>query len=171
MDNSNSNYELEPVAKALAATAISQSLSFCMERKYLQGIDRGEMFSLFFSPSSTDSGVSWIAVNQVGRPLEKSAESCFTAIQKILYSCFLPKELQLLFLVVGNNKENHMYLGLRSPGAVSPPKNLMRNLNEFLKGIWPGLETAIEDDSGKTSEQFAALEKFRQEITKVEDFI
>ena len=47
MDNSNSNYELESVAKALAATAISQSLSFCMERKYLQGIDRGEMFSLF----------------------------------------------------------------------------------------------------------------------------
>ena len=170
MDNTNSNYELEPVAKALAATAISQSLSFCMERKYLQDVDRGKMFSLFFSPSSTDSGVSWIAISQVGRPLEKSAENCFTAIQKILYSCFLPKELQLLFLVVGNNRENHLYLGLRSPGTVSPPKNLVRNLNEFLKGIWPGLETAIEDDSGKSREQFAALEKFKEDIAKVEDF-
>ena len=29
---------LEPAAKVLAATALSESLSFCMERKYLQQI-------------------------------------------------------------------------------------------------------------------------------------
>ena len=40
----NSNNQLEPAVKALAATAISQSLSFCMERKYLQGIENGDLF-------------------------------------------------------------------------------------------------------------------------------
>lgn len=34
----NSMNPIEPAAKALAATALSQSLSFCMERKYLEGI-------------------------------------------------------------------------------------------------------------------------------------
>ena len=39
----NNNLQLEPAVKALAATAISQSFSFCMERKYLQNIEKGEL--------------------------------------------------------------------------------------------------------------------------------
>ena len=145
MEN-QSQLQIEPVAKALAATGISQSLSFCMERKYLQDIDNGNLFTLAINPSSNESSVSWIAIEQVGRPLEDSSENCFSAIQKILYSCFLPKEIQLVFLVLGNKKENHLYLGLRKPGSANPPKSLIRNLNEFIKGIWPGLETTIVDD-------------------------
>ena len=38
----------EPAAKALAATAVSQSLSFCMERKYLQNItdEENQLFDI-----------------------------------------------------------------------------------------------------------------------------
>lgn len=165
MEN-NMQLQMEPAAKVLAATGISQSLSFCMERKYLQDIDKGELFSLDVSPSSADCDAAWIAINQIGRPLEESADSCFSAIQKILYSCFLPKEIQLLFMVIGNNRENHLFLGLRKPGAVSPPKSMVRNLNEFLKGIWPGLETSIVDEAKENDENVAVLKQFRADMAK-----
>lgn len=66
----------EPLAKTLAATNMAQSLSFCMERKYLQGIDNALATGLFHlkavSPVS-DSSVKWISISQIGRPLEDSA--------------------------------------------------------------------------------------------------
>lgn len=147
------NTQLEPVTKVLAATAVSQSFSFCMERKYLQNIESGDLFMLDPSPSVPQTNVAWIAIKQIGRPLGDASESCFSAIQKILYACFLPQEMQLLFLVVGNNKENHLYLGLRAIGKANPPKSMVRNLNEFLKGIWPGLDTAIVDSADPTLDQ------------------
>lgn len=143
MEQQNYNAALEPAAKVLAATAVSQSLSFCMERKYLQNITTNPVFEIdAIDPTATDEA-AWIAIEQIGKPLEKSAENCFTAIQKILYSCFLPKEVQLLFLVTGSSKENHLFLGIRTPGKAMPPKSMVRNMNEFIKGVWPGLQTQI----------------------------
>ena len=150
----NNNLQLEPAVKALAATAISQSFSFCMERKYLQNIEKGELFQLNVVNDIVANDATWIAINQVGRPIEKSAESCFTAIQKILYSCFLPKEMQLLFLVLGNEKDNSLYLGLRTPGKATTPKSMVRNLNEFVKGIWPGLQTEIVNGTDERLARF-----------------
>lgn len=51
---------MEPAAKVLAATAISNSLSFCMERKYLQGIDREEAFCLEASTPAASNTAAWI---------------------------------------------------------------------------------------------------------------
>ena len=141
MDNELQRYE--PAAKLMAATAVSQSFSFCMERKYLLNIEKGELFSLEAVPSTIENDAAWICISQVGKPLKDDAESCFTAIQKILYSCFIPKEMQLLFLVVGNEQESHMYLGLRNPGKGLPTKSTVKNLNEFILGVWPGLKTEI----------------------------
>ncbi len=140
---------LEPAAKVLAATSVSQSLSFCLERKYLQDIAEKPVFELDPVYSVVENDASWIAIDQIGKPIEKSAENCFSAIQKILYSCFLPKEIELLFLIIGDGREVRMYLGLRSPGKALPPKGLVRNLNEFLKGVWPGLHTSIVQNDDK----------------------
>ena len=148
-------HKMEPAAKALAATAMSQTLSFCMERKYLENISDGDsVFELEVIPSSLDSTASWIEINQVGKPLENSAEYCFTAIQKILYSCFLPKEMQLLFLITGNKVRYKLYLGVRTPGKALPSKSTVKNLNEFIKGIWPGLQTTIVSESESTLQEF-----------------
>lgn len=148
----NTNLQsLEPQARVLAATAVSQSLSFCMERKYLTDISvsNNEAFELEAIPTTLESSASWIEIQQIGKPLDKSAEACFTAMQKILYSCFLPKEMQLLFLITGDGKQSRLYLGLRSPGKAVPPKKLVRNLERFIGGIWPGLQTELlkSDDS------------------------
>ena len=158
---SNNLQTLEPAAKVMAATAMSEAFSFCMERKYLQNIDNSELsaFSMAVSPVALDGIASWIEVKQVGKPIDNSAESCFTAIQKILYSCFLPKELQLLFLIKGDGITNKLYLGLRAPGKATPAKSTVRNLNEFIKGIWPGLQTEVVNDSEE------GIAKFKSDIS------
>ena len=99
---------------------------------------------------------TWIEIKQIGKPLDNSAESCFTAIQKILYSCFLPKETQLLFLITGNEVENRLYLGLRATGENIRSRIIVKYLNEFIKGAWPGLQTRIVQD---TDEKLSAFKK------------
>ncbi|WP_317346211.1 ATP-binding protein [Phocaeicola plebeius] len=141
---------LEPAAKVLAATALSQSLSFCTERKYLEKIgnkDLNDIFSLEAIPCTLKEEATWIEIRQIGKPLEESSESCFTAIQKILYSSFLPKETQLLFLIVGNGSESKLYLGLRAMGENIHSKSIVKYLNEFIKGTWPGLQTSVISES------------------------
>ena len=145
----------EPLAKTLVANNMAQSLSFCMERKYLQSLAGSEGYSPFrlqTTAPTSDTSVKWISITQIGRPIENSAENCFTAIQKILYSCFMPKKVQLIFLVVGHNGTNSMYVGLRAPGSDSTPRSLVRNLCNYMKGIWPGLKAEVlkdEDDAIK----------------------
>ncbi len=153
---------LEPVAKMLAATGLSQSLSFCMERKYLENISiKGRsLFELDAVPSMLKEEASWIEITQVGKPIENSSENCFTAIQKILYSCFLPKETQLLFLIVGDGIENRMFLGVRSVSENVRSKSVVKSLNEFIKGVWPGLETRV------TNESDDVLAQFKQDVAK-----
>lgn len=147
---------IEPAAKAMAATALSQTLSFCMERKYLENITNPiaeNPFKVEAIASTLKEEASWIKIKQVGKPLHDSAEDCFTAIQKILYSCFLPKATQLLFLVEGNEKESSLYMGLRSMSESIKSKTYIKSLNEFIKGAWPGLQTEIvnETDQGLAS--------------------
>lgn len=160
----------EPLAKTLAATTMAQSLSYCMERKYLQAIEHADSTSVFRLDTTapvSDSSVKWINISQIGRPLENSAESCFTAIQKILYSCFLPKQVQLIFLVIGHEGKNSMYVGLRCPGQTNPPKSLVKNLCNYMKGIWPGLKAEALKDNDKSLDYYMeniGTEKFENVV-------
>ena len=79
--------------KMYAATAMAQTLSFSMERKYLERIgdeNYNPLFKLQEIEITGKADVSWIEISQIGKPVKDDAENCFTAIQKILYSCFLP---------------------------------------------------------------------------------
>ena len=132
-----------------AATAMAQTLSFSMERKYLEGIgntDLNPLFQLGEVKSTVKSPVSWINISQVGKPLQDNAEFCFTAMQKILYSCFVPKATQLLFLITNDGISNKMYLGIR-PMNNSIDKRFTKQLSEFMKGQWPGLKCETLNDS------------------------
>ena len=152
---------IEPTAKVLVATALSQSLSFCTERKYLEKISDksvNDIFQIEAIPGTFKEEATWIEIKQIGKPLDNSAESCFTAIQKILYSCFLPKETQLLFLITGNGIENKLYLGLRAMGENVRSKSVVKYLNEFIKGVWPGLQTAIVQEADES------LSAFKQDV-------
>ena len=80
--------KFEPIARVLAANAVAQSLSFTMERKYLESIDFSKDSFSLVSQHRTDSPIVpyWIEIKQVGKPLNDNTENCFTAIQKILTS-------------------------------------------------------------------------------------
>ena len=135
--------------KMYAATAMAQSLSFSMERKYLERIG-DENYNPLFKMHEIDitgkADVSWIEISQIGKPVKDDAESCFTAIQKIIYSCFMPQEAQLLFLIIKNNGINKMYLGIR-PLHSNVKKNITRYLRDFMKGAWPGLQCQVVKDA------------------------
>lgn len=144
--------------KMYAATAMAQTLSFSMERKYLEKIG-DESFNPLFKMHEIDitpkADVSWIEISQVGKPINNEASDCFTAIQKILYSCFMPKETQLLFLIIKDNGLNKMYLGVR-PMNINVKKSITRYLNDFIKGAWPGLQSRVVKDASEED----YLEKF-----------
>lgn len=110
MNNIPAEYKsFEPTAKILAANALAESLSFCFERKYLANITCSNQFQLKVKPSVVGHlEPFWIKIEQIGCPLKDSAEECFTAIQKILNSCFLPNQAQLLFLVnsIGGDRKS-----------------------------------------------------------------
>ena len=133
----------EPMAKILAANGIAQSLSITTERKYLNGITSNSnpvMLELASKRLDLPSAPYWIKISQVGKPIDDSAEKCFTAIQKILSACFIPNKAQLLFVVHGNDGIYEMYLGLRSFSKDDIDSTFADSLNNFIKGIWPGMK-------------------------------
>lgn len=133
----------EPTAKILAANGIAQSLSFTSERKYLNDITANSSpmyMELATRRKDLPSSPYWIKITQVGKPMDDSAEKCFTAIQKILTACFLPSKTQLIFLVHGEKGVYEMYLGLRSLVKGEIDSTFVDSLNDFIKGIWPGMK-------------------------------
>ena len=69
----------EPQAKLLAANGIAQSLAFTCERKYLNGIGSNtQPFSIKCPSNRIDipSTPYWIEINQIGKPIQNSAENC-----------------------------------------------------------------------------------------------
>ena len=150
--------------KMYAATAMAQTLSFSMERKYLEKIgDEGfnTIFKMHEIEITPKADVSWIEISQVGKPINNEATDCFTAIQKILYSCFMPQETQLLFLIIKDSGINKMYLGVR-PMNTNVKKNITRYLNAFIKGAWPGLQSRVVKDTDEED----YLEKFVSNVNE-----
>lgn len=133
----------EPMAKVLAANGIAQSLAFMSERKYLNGISSSSYpFSLELASKRIDlpNAPFWIKITQVGKPVDNSAESCFTAIQKILTACHLPNKTQLIFLVNGEHGVYEIYLGVRSYNKTEIDGTFVDSLTNFIKGLWPGIK-------------------------------
>lgn len=130
------------MARVHATTAMAQTLSFSLERKYLDNIGDERINPLVYLkqiPQSTQEIVSWLSIDQIGKPIEDDVESCFSTMQKILYSCFMPYETQLLFLVVSEKGVCRMYIGVRPLGS-GINKNVTKYLAEFIKGAWPGIQ-------------------------------
>lgn len=110
---------MQPAENVLAASMMSQTLSCCAERKYLDSIStEGSLVEIVGSDVSRNlfKHISWLKITQVGKPINDTVSSCFGYIQKILLSCALP-DTQLTFLVVSDGKANEIYLGLRNDGS------------------------------------------------------
>lgn len=140
--------KFEPMAKMMAANGIAQSLSFTSERKYLNHIsDRTAPFCLEIPKNhriDSPADPYWIKITQIGKPLEDSAENCFTAIQKILTSCFIPHKVQLIFIVNSENGIYNLHIGVRPLEKETITPKFADSLSNFISGVWPGLKCSRE---------------------------
>lgn len=141
----------EPTARILAANGLAQSLSFTSERKYLNVVTANSTPLSLEIPTNhridNPAAPFWLKITQVGRPLEEQPEICFTAIQKVLTSCFLPRKTQLIFVVSGNSGKYEMYLGVRSYDKTEIDVSFADNLSHFIEGVWPGMKCKREKGS------------------------
>lgn len=153
----------EPQAKMMAANGIAQSLSFVSERKYLNGItDKSDPFVLEIPKNhriDSPADPYWVKITQIGKPIENSAENCFTAIQKILSTCFMPHKAQLVFLVSGEGGSYHLYLGIRPLDKEVVTSKFADSLSHFISGVWPGLKCVREKgDLEQVKKQLSSFE-------------
>ena len=147
----------------MAANGIAQSLSFVSERKYLNGItDKSVPFVLEIPKNhriDSPADPYWIKITQIGKPIENSAENCFTAIQKILSTCFMPHKAQLVFLVSGEGGSYHLYLGIRPLDKEVVTSKFADSLSHFISGVWPGLKCVREKgDLEQVKKQLSSFE-------------
>jgi len=130
-----------PIANILAANSMAQAVSFFSERKYLGSLTTQNTFYLKAKASDAGAGeIHWLKIEQLGKPLDGSSEACFTAIQKILYSSFLPSQIQLLFMIHCEEGLTNLYLGIR-PLTSLVNMDLTEGLQDFIVGVWPGLKS------------------------------
>lgn len=133
----------------LAASMMAQSLSCCLEKKYLDSLTANNSLIEIINNgvgSNIFKHISWLKVTQIGKPINHGVTSCFSYIQKILMSCALPNT-QLTFLVIGDGVKCDLYLGLRDNGTENAVMTqTVANLNNFAKVCWPGLQTIQFDE-------------------------
>lgn len=154
---------LEPQAKMAAADGMAVSLSIASERKYLADIsDSGDIrMQLIPQGGEAVQASHWLKITQVGRVDANNAEQCFTAIQKILTTCFMPRQAQLLFLVSGQNGKCQLHLGLRTFDKTKIDKSFVDGLGNFISGIWPGMRCGLSSKE--------EIESIRESITSYKE--
>lgn len=157
----NESFELQKeqfndsLAQVAAATMMAQSLSMCLERKHLVGIEKSEYFKLVkkAEPSKSLLNTRWIKISQIGRPVNNDLHCCFETMQNILQSCAVP-HTRLLFLIAGSGKSFSLYLG--SQGDDTAIMDFQYDVNNFLNISWTGLSCK---PVAETSQEFQDIKK------------
>ncbi len=164
---SNVSQDFEQVKNILAASMMAQSLNCCLEKKYLDALPLSDSVIEIVNESSSGNftPISWLKIEQVGKPALNSLENCFFYIQKILHSCAIPNR-RLTFLVIGNGITNSLYLGLRNlDGGNSIVRNEIRDLQYFSNACWPGLIAKQIDE--ENDELKAYFKKTYRKVTAI----
>ena len=137
----------DSLAQVATATMMAQSISMCLERKHLTGIENSDYFELVkkANPSRSLLNTSWIKIDQIGRPINDNMNACFETMQNILQSCSLPRT-RLLFLIYGNGKSFNLYIGVQ--GDDIDIMDFQSDVNNFINVSWTGLSCKpVKEDS------------------------
>lgn len=126
---------------ALVSEMAIQPISLDLQRKYLEG-GKGFDLSAHGYDTKAAGNVSWVKVDQIGRPVNGGPEQYFVSMQKILQSCRIP-HTKLLFLIGREEGKYSMFIGFKNSGDVSPDVNAF---SEYAKGCWAGLKCSPVSD-------------------------
>ncbi|MDE7089031.1 MAG: hypothetical protein K2O54_02825, partial [Prevotella sp.] len=141
--------QLEGLSKIAGANAIAQTLSYSLERKFLQSDDDDSLCSLKLIGDIDHRmiGFRWLKITQVGRFAANSKQNCFDAMQTILHSCNLP-DTSLTFLILGNKGVFSLFLGLSEHGKSKSGSSHSKvsALKDFAASNWKGLMSKRADN-------------------------
>lgn len=141
--------QLEGLSKIAAANAIAQTLSYSLERKFLQSDIEESLCSLRLIGDVDHKmiGFRWLKITQVGRFAPNSKQNCFDAMQTILHSCDMP-DTNLTFLILGNMGVFSLFLGLsdRGKSKSGSTRSKVSALKDFAASNWKGLTSKRADN-------------------------
>lgn len=132
-----------------AATQLSGPIKRLLSRGFLHNIDAQRFISITDS-SDAPYGIRWVQISELGQSRNRSVQQSLAAMQTILQSVFVPKEMKLLFLVNGNKTETNIYFGIWYADMTEPGdiKNFVGNFTDFSCSSIPGLKlNPIEEGS------------------------
>ncbi len=149
--------QLEGLSKIAAANAIAQTLSYSLERKYLQPDDQDSLCTLKLIGDIDHRmlGFKWLKITQVGKFAPNSKQNCFDAMQTILHSCNMP-DTSLAFLILGNKGVFSLYLGLSERGnsKSGASRSRVSALRDFAASNWKGLVSKRADNDEELKQFF-----------------
>lgn len=137
--------QLEGMSKIAAATTVAQTLSYSIERKFLEHIEDNNSLchiELVGEVNHSLTGFKWLKIEQVGNFEKGSKQNCFEAMQTILHSCQLPNT-QLAFLVLSEDGVFKMYIGIKNIAKIN-------GVQKFIASNWKGVVTKKCDENDKT---------------------
>ncbi len=89
---------------------------------------------------SEDHSVEWIKIDQVGRNSEFKSHKYYSVMQKALFSCHRPGQIQVIFMIHGDGEKLNLYLGIRNRvyAGFSPDDSFTESLACYLKSMLGG---------------------------------
>ncbi len=151
--------QLDGLSKIAAANAIAQTLSYSLERKFLQTDNEESLCSLKLIGEIDHKmiGYRWLRITQVGRFAANSKQNCFDAMQTILHSCNLP-DTSLTFLILGKKGVFSLYLGISEHGKSKSgaSRSKISALKDFAASNWKGLMSKRADNDEELKDFFCS---------------
>ncbi|WP_294611099.1 DUF87 domain-containing protein [uncultured Bacteroides sp.] len=149
MDCQLSSQTVDVISQISTSTAMAMSTSYCMQRRNFSLPNNESSLYNIWKRIDADSklyNTYWMQIEQVGRPFNSDLKGCFTALQNILHACSIPKT-QLLFLIIGENCNFKIYLGLKSDEDCNTnnSRNAIKEIDAFCNVSWPGLKSHVID--------------------------
>ena len=142
--------QFKDAAKVLAATAMANSIRYMSNREYLNELPTTSCqnhYTLGDGPNDSilnQSHIRWIKVEQIGKHADDS-HKCFSAMQKILFSCHDSQRKQIIFLVNGDGNKVDLYIGIRFIGEInqSACNIFAQSTASYIRTLWSGTRTSF----------------------------
>jgi hypothetical protein len=129
-----------------AGDIISKALLFSLRRNYLDGpIFEANYVRLLESEIKLQPEVTFLHLEQVGKPVNEDFSQYLTAIQTTLAATHDPR-YSLLFVITSDGLHNDIYVGVCSKSPLAQPNLFANQLGQFLCANWPGTRVNIVQD-------------------------
>lgn len=139
------------ISRVKLAENLVEGVQYLSKRGVLAEISANNpSFSLTcLSPQYSNSAVEWLKVEQVGICHEYTSHQFYSVIQKALFSCHQPGNVQIIFMIYGDGEKVNLYIGIKQideSAALGLDNGFAENLTTYLNKLLPGSKTRFIQD-------------------------